>query len=185
LDVESLKSGIGSSRSETGGQGEVTVQVKYLGVEETFSGSVESVWLSLDRFFNQLLPSFEVARRLTLNVDLQKLAKECEGIISFAKEGPCLLVPRSELPDTETLSLLLLAGYVGHQLGRVERDAVSKEELQARLGKDAKITSTRLGELVKNETVAKTSDERYRITTFGLMQMQRDTIPKIKAKMGT
>jgi hypothetical protein len=161
------------------------VQVRYKGVEETFSGSVESVWLSLDRFFNQFLPSFEVARRLTMNVDLQKLAKMCEGIIAFAKEGPCLLVPRSELTDTETLSLLLLAGYVGHQLGCFEKDAVSKEDLQARLGKDAKITSTRLGELVKNGTVAKTPDERYRITTFGLMQMQRDTIPKIKAKVGT
>ena len=181
--MESLKPGIRSSRGETGGQGEVTVQVRYRGVEETFSGSVESVWLSLDRFFNEFLPSFEVARRLTLNVDLQKLAKECEGIIAFAKEGPCLLVPRSELTDTETLSLLLLAGYVGHQLGRVERDAVSKEELQARLGKDAKITSTRLGELVKNETAARTAEEKYRITTFGITQIQKETLPKIKARM--
>jgi hypothetical protein len=184
LKAESLEPRIGSSQNQAGEESEVTVQVRYHGVEETFSGSVESVWLSLSRFFNQFLPSFDVAQRLTLNVDLQKLTKECESVIAFAKEGPYLLVQRSELTDTETLSLLLLAGYVGHQLGRVEKDAVSKEELQARLGKNAKITSTRLGELVKNEIVAKTSDEKYRITTFGLMEMQRDTIPRIKAKMG-
>jgi hypothetical protein len=165
-------------------QDQLTVQVRYREVEKTFSGSVESVWLSLNRFFNEFLPSFEVAQRLTLNIDLQNLAKDCEGIIAFAKEGPNLLVPRNMLTDNETLSLLLLAGYLAHQLTNAETDEVSKEELQNRLGKDAKIASTRLGELVKNQTAAKTRDEKYKITTLGLMQMQRDIIPKIKAKTG-
>jgi len=115
---------------------------------------------------------------------LQKLAKDCEGIITFAKEGPFLLVPRNKLTDNETLSLLLLAGYLAHQLGNAETDAVSKEELQGKLGKDAKIASTRLGELVKNQTATKTSEEKYEITTFGLLQMQKDIIPRIKTKMG-
>jgi hypothetical protein len=162
---------------------ELTVEVRYRGVEKKFSGNVESVWLSLNRFFNEFLPSFEVAQKLMLNVDLQKLAKDSEGIITFAKEGPCLLVPRNKLTDNETLSLLLLAGYLAHQLGNAETDALSKEELQGKLGKDAKIASTRLGELVKNQTAAKTPDEKYRITTFGLMQMQKDTIPRIRVKM--
>jgi predicted transcriptional regulator len=61
---------------------------------------------------------------------------------------------------------------------------MSKEELQARLGKSGKITSTRLGELVKSDVVVKTADDKYRITTFGLVQMQKDIIPKIKAKVG-
>jgi hypothetical protein len=185
LNEESVESGRGSSQSRMGGEeDEVAVQVRYRGVEKTFSGSVESVWLSLNRFFNEFLPSFEVAQRLMLNIDLQKLAKDCEGIIAFAKEGPSLIVPRNKLTDNETLSLLLLAGYIGCQVGNLETDAVSKEELQVRLGKDAKIASARLGELVKNEIAAKTTDEKYRITTFGLMQMQKDVIPKIKAKMG-
>jgi len=170
-----------SRRSEN--KEDLTVQVMYRGVEEKFSGSVESVWLSLNRFFNEFLPSFEVAQKLTLNVDLQKLAKDSEGIIAFAKEGSCLLLPRNKLTDNETLSLLLLAGYLAHQLGNAETDTVSKEDLQGKLGKDAKIASTRLGELVKNQTAAKTPDEKYRITTFGLMQMQKDTIPRIRAKM--
>jgi len=163
---------------------ELTVQVRYKDVEKTFSGSAETVWLSLNRFFNEFLPSFEVAQRLTLNIDLQKLAKDCEGTIAFAEEGPYLLVQRSMLTDNETLSLLLLAGYLAHQLGKAETGEVSREELQNRLGKDAKIASTRLGELVKNQTAAKTRDEKYKITTLGLMQMQKDIIPRIKAKMG-
>ena len=172
----------GSFRSEH--KDELFVEIRYRGVEKRLSGTIESVWFSLNQFFNEFLPSFEVAHRLRLNVDLQKLANECKGIIAFAKEGPCLLVPRNKLTDNETLSLLLLAGYLAHQLGNSKTDEVSKEDLQGKLGKDAKIASTRLGELVKNQTAVKTSDEKYRITTFGLMQMQKDIIPKIKAKIG-
>jgi hypothetical protein len=66
----------------------------------------------------------------------------------------------------------------------LKSNAVSKEELQAKLGKNAKITSTRLGELIKNETATRTSDEKYRITIFGIAQTQKETLPKVKTKMG-
>ena len=162
----------------------VIVQIKYKDVEKTLSGNPEEVWLLMNKFFTQFLPSFEIANKLVLNVDLQKLIKDSENIIGFAKEGPYLLVPRNKLTDNETLSLLLLANYIGCQLGKIEKAGVSKEELQARLGKDAKIASTRLGELVKSGIATKTPDEKYSITTFGVVQVQKDILPKIKAKMG-
>jgi len=160
----------------------VTVHIKYKDVEKTFSAIPEETWLLLNKFFNEFLPSFEIANKLQLNVDLQQLAKDCEGLIAFSPEGPNLLVPKSKLTDNETLSLWLLAGYLGHKLGMVESDTVSKEELQAKLGKSGKITSTRLGELVKSDVVTKTADDKFRITTFGVVQMQKDTLPKIRAK---
>jgi hypothetical protein len=160
----------------------VAVHIKYKDVEKTFSAIPEETWLLLNKFFNEFLPSFEIANKLWLSVDLQRLAKDCEGIIAFSPEGPNLLVPKSKLTDNETLSLWLLASYLGHKLGMVESDTVSKEELQAKLGKSGKITSTRLGELVKSDVVTKTADEKFRITTFGVAQMQKDTLPKIKAK---
>jgi hypothetical protein len=166
------------------GETKLTVHVKFGDVEKTFSGSLEEVWLSLNRFFGEFIPSFNVARKLILSVDLQGLARDCEGVIAFSKEGVNLLVSKGKLTDNETLLLWLLAYYVGFHLGLVDGDAVSKEELQAKLGKSGKITSTRLGELVKSGMVAKTADDRYRITTFGVVQMQKEVIPKIKAKIG-
>jgi hypothetical protein len=160
----------------------VTVHIKYKDVEKTFSAIPEETWLLLNKFFNEFLPSFEIANKLQLNVDLQQLAKDCEGLIAFSPEGPNLLVPKSKLTDNETLSLWLLASYLGHKLGMIESDALSKEELQAKLGKSGKITSTRLGELVKSDVVTKTADDKFRITTFGVVQMQKDTLPKIRAK---
>jgi len=164
------------------GSRQVTVHVRFGDVEKTFSGSVEDVWLSLNRFFGEFVPSFEVAKRLVLSVDLEGLVKACEGLVAFSKEGANLLVSKEKLTDNETLLLWLLAGYVGFSLGLVGSDCVSKEELQAKLGKSGKITSTRLGELVKSDVVAKVADDKYRITTFGVVQMQKDILPKIRSK---
>lgn len=162
----------------------VTVHIKYKDVEETVSGSPEQVWLHLNKFFAEMLPSFETANKLNLNIDLQTLVRDSEKIIAFAAEGPYIIAPRNRLTDNETLSLLLLANYLGFRLGKTTCEGLSKEELQSKLGKDTKITSTRVGELVKNQIALKTASEKYKITTFGLAQIQKDILPRIKSKTG-
>lgn len=164
---------------------DITVQVKYKDVEETFSGRVNDVWVSINRFFSEFIPAFKISKKIVLTVDLQSIIEACEDVIAFAGEGPHLLVSRSRLTDNETLALQLLAGYVGCKLGILESDAVSKEELQAKLGKSSKIASTRLGELVKKEIATKTNNGKYKMSTFGVIQMQKDLLPRIKAKTGS
>ncbi len=163
----------------------ITVNVRFGDVEQTFSGNAEDVWLNLNRFFGEFIPSFSIAKRLVLSVDLERLARDCEGLIAFSKEGANVLVGKDKLTDNETLLLWLLAASVGYGLGLVGSDAVAKEELQAKLGKSSKIVSTRLGELVKSDLVVKTVDDKYRITTFGVVQMQKEIIPRIKAKLNS
>jgi hypothetical protein len=162
----------------------VQVQIKYNDIEQTFEGNVEEVWLLLSKFFSEFMATFDVARKLSLSVDVQILARDCEGLIAFSTEGPIVLVAKNKLTDNETLALWLLASYLGYKLGLVGSDSVSKEELQSKLGKSAKITSTRLGELVKLGWAAKTEDERFRMATFGVIQMQRDVLPRIISKTG-
>lgn len=84
----------------------IAIQVKYKDVEKTFTGSPKEAWLSINKFFDEFLPSFEIARKLVLKIDLQKLVKDCENIIAFAKEGPQILVSKSKLTDNECLLLL-------------------------------------------------------------------------------
>lgn len=161
----------------------IIVQVKYKDIEETLSAnSLEDAWLLLDKLFHDAVPSFEVANRLWLSVDLATLARDVEGVVAFSPEGSNLLVPKGKLTDNEALIMWLLASYLGNKLGKLGSDSLSKEELQAKLGKSGKITSTRLGELVKNDLVARADEDKFRITTFGVMQVQKDILPKIKAK---
>ncbi|MEM2394527.1 MAG: hypothetical protein QXM37_04360 [Candidatus Bathyarchaeia archaeon] len=168
----------------SGGKANLTVHVKYGEVEKTFSGSVEQVWVALNKFFNEFIPTFELSRALVLNVDLQRLVEDCRGLIGFADNKPHILASKEKLTDNETLALHLLAAYLGYRLGMLKTDVLTREELQTRLGKNPKITSTRLGELVKGEIAEKTGEGGYRITSFGVAQMQREWIPKVKAKLG-
>ena len=163
-------------------QDNVNVRIKYKEVEKEFSGTIEEAWLLLSKFFNEFLPSFEIAKKLLLNVDNQQLARDCEGLIAFSKEGSNLLVPGTKLTDNETLLMWLLASHLGQKLGIMVVDTLTKEELRLKLGKSGKITSTRLGELVKNCSVTKTENEKFRITTFGVSMMQKEILPRIRSK---
>lgn len=162
----------------------VDVHLKYKELEKDFTATLQETWELLDQFFKEYLPAFDIAQKLTLSVDLQQLAKDLEGIAAFSAEGANLLVPKNKLTDNEALSLWLTAQYLGNKLGLLGSESLSKEELQTKLGKTGKIVSTRLGELVKTECAAKTPDDQYKITTFGIMMTQKDVIPKVRAKTG-
>jgi len=111
------------------------------------------------------------------------LSSTLKGIVAFSADGISMLIPKNKLRDNEALLVWLLAYFLGNKLELVQSDSVSKDELQIRLGKSGKITSTRLGELVKNDFVTKMTDEKFRITTFGVFQVQKEIIPRIKSKI--
>jgi len=163
----------------------ITVHVKYRDVEQTFVGNVDDVWVSVNRFFSQVVPSFDVARKVMLTVDLQKLIEDIKGVIAIAPEGPELLISKQKLTDSETIQLYLLAAHVGYRLGHLGRDSFSKEELQTRLGKSAKITSTRLGELCREGMATRNEEGYYKITTIGIKHLQEETLPKIRERIQT
>ena len=161
----------------------VEIQIKYGQLEQKICAEPPEAWLMLNQFFKDALPSFELAKKLWLNVDLQKIAKDLDGIVAFSPEGANLLAPKGKLTDNEALLVWLVAQFVGRELGLIREEALSKETLQDKLGKSGKITSTRLGELVKNDLVTKTADDKFKISSFGILQTQKEVLPKIKAKI--
>jgi hypothetical protein len=163
----------------------VHVQIKYGDVEQQFDAQPQEAWLLVNKFFGQLIPTFEVAKKLQLNIDLQQLATDLNGIVAFSGEGACLLVPKNKLTDNDAILVWLTAQFVGNKLGLTASDALSKDELQTKLAKSSKIVSTRLGELVKSEVIAKTADDKFKITAFGILQAQKEVLPKIKSKINS
>ena len=147
----------------------ICVQIKYKDVEKQFSAEPQEVWLLLNQFFKDFIPSFEIAQKLWLNIEMSQLAKELNGIVVFSGDGVSLLASKNKLTDNDALLVWLAAYFLGHKLGLVNCDSLSKDELQFKLGKSGKITSTRLGELVKNNFASKTVDEKFRISTFGVV----------------
>jgi hypothetical protein len=160
----------------------VTVHIKYMDTEQTFTGEVNQVWISINRFFSEMIPALQIVKKALLTVDLKKLIEDCKNVIAVAPEGPVLLVPKQKLTDSETLTSHLLATYIGNKLG-LSKGFLTKEELQATLGKNAKITSTRLGELCREGYATKTDEGNYRITTLGIKRFQEETLPEIREKL--
>ena len=117
----------------------IQIQIKYKEIEQQFSADPQDAWLMVNQFFKDFIPSFEIAQKLWLSVDLQQLAKDLNGIVAFSSDGASLLAPKNKLTDNEALSIWLTAQYLGHKLGTVNSDSLSKDELQTRLGKSGKI----------------------------------------------
>jgi hypothetical protein len=160
----------------------VTVHIKYQETEQTFTGDPNQVWISINRFFTEMLPALQTIKKALLTVDLEILIEDLKNVIAIAPEGPVLLVSKQKLTDSETLTLHLLAAYVGNKLGK-SKNILSKEELQAGLGKSAKITSTRIGELIREGLATKTEEGNYKITTLGIKRFQEESLPEIREKL--
>jgi hypothetical protein len=160
----------------------VTVHIKYRDTEQTFTGDVNQVWISVNKFFSEMIPALHIVKKTLLTVDLEKLIEDCKNVIAVAPEGPVLLVSKQKLTDSETLTSHLIATYIGNKLG-LSKSFLTKEELQAALGKNPKITSTRLGELCREGYTTKTEEGNYRITTLGIKRFQEETLPEIREKL--
>ena len=151
-------------------------------MEQTFTGDANDVWVSVNKFFGEMIPTFDMARKVTLTVDLAKLIEDFKEVIAITPEGPELLIPKDKLTDSEVLQFYLLATYISFRLGKRLTEVMTKEELQAKLGKSMKITATRLGELVKQGTVVKTEEGAFKIATIGVRKLQEE-LTAIKAEI--
>jgi len=160
----------------------VTVHIKYKDTEQTFTGDVNQVWSSINKFFTEMIPALHTIQKALLTVDLESLIEDCKNIVAIAPEGPVLLVSKQKLTDSEKLTLHFLATYIANKLGH-PKDYLTKEELQTGLGKNAKITSTRVGELIREGHATKTEEGNYRITALGIKRFQEEALPEIREKL--
>ena len=72
----------------------ITVKIKYKEVEQQFSAEPQEAWLLVNKFFKDLIPSFDIAQKLWLNIDLAQLASDLKGIVAFSGDGASLQVPK-------------------------------------------------------------------------------------------
>jgi hypothetical protein len=151
-------------------------------IEQSFTGDVNQVWISVNRFFSEMIPALHIVKKILITVELEKLIEDCKNIIAISSEGPILLPSKQKLTDSETLTSYLVATYLGNKLG-LSKTFLNKKELQTALGKNSKITSTRLGELCREGYANKIDDGKYRITTLGIKRFQKDILPKIREKV--
>jgi len=164
-------------------EGTISVHIKYGEHEHTFEGPLDEVWKAVNKFFSDLIPIFRLLRQAIITVDLADLIEELKDLISISDGDVILRADRRKLSDRDAIMLYLLGAYVGYRLGSLPKETMSSGELRSKVGKKAKIISTRLSELRREGWVEKTEGGEYKVTTLGILRFRERRLPKLLSRI--
>ena len=160
----------------------VDVTVTVSDVKVQFSGSADSVMVSVMNFLSKQVPSMDLARKISLNYSAQELIEAYSYLIKLTPEGP-RVIPDSDarLSDKDIVALQLVAARIAKDLGRLQDDSMQVAEMHTATALNPKSISSRISEMVKAGHVARDENEqgRYRITTAGIHWLNSTIAKKV------
>jgi len=160
------------------------VIIKYGTLEKKITGPPDQVAQEVLSFLNKIIPQLELASHLSLSVDINELAKACEGILAVTPEGVVVMAPIDQLADRELLLLHLAKASIAHILGKSDKDLVQSADLIVATKKSAGTVAGRLSELCGESLAERKGKGEYRVTTLGMHLFREQVLPKLKAGVG-
>lgn len=158
------------------------VTIKYGSLEKKITGPPEQVIKEVFMFLTKAIPELELASHLALSVDLNDLAKACEGVFAVTPEGVVVTVPVDNLADRELILLHLAKARIAQMLGKSDKDFVQSADLIAATKRTAGTVAGRLSELCGESLAERKGKGEYRATTLGLHIFREQIVPKLKPK---
>lgn len=160
------------------------VTIKFGTLEKKITGPPDQVAREVLSFLNKAIPQLELASRLSLSVDINELARACEGILAVTPEGVVVMAPIDQLADRELLLLHLAKASIAHMLGKSDKDLVQSADLIVATKKSAGTVAGRLSELCGESLAERKGKGEYRVTTLGMHLFREQVLPKLKAGVG-
>jgi hypothetical protein len=158
------------------------VTIRYGTIEKKITGSPEQVAQDVLTFLHSVIPELELASHLVLSVDINSLARACEGVLAITPEGIVVTVPIDVLADRELLLLHLAKARIAQILAKSETDLVQSTDLIAATKKSAGTVAGRLSELCGEGLAERKGKGEYRATTLGLHVFREQVLPKLKPR---
>ncbi len=159
------------------------VIIKYGNLEKKITGQPDQVAKEAFAFLTKVIPELELAAHLALSVNLNELAKACEGILAVTPEGVVFTVSVDGLADRELVLLHLAKARIAQMLGKSEKDYVQLADLIAATKKTAGTVAGRLSELCAESLAERKGKGEYRATTLGLHIFREQVLPKLRPKI--
>jgi hypothetical protein len=147
-----------------------------------FSGDFDAVSRQVMAFLFEVCPALSLLRQIKLEVNLEELIKELQGILKIAKEGPYLLVPKDDFSASEVLGIYLIGAFIGYRLGILDKETYSPEELSSLSGIKIETVRVRLSEMAHERLVETTEASDRRITAIGIEHFRTNVLTKLKAR---
>ena len=155
------------------------VNVEYGDLKASFEGTPEEVFEAFIRFLTDALPSFSIVSKILITTDIAGLMDELEGIVKISSEGQ-IVIENTNLSVYEGVCLTLTGAYVGCKLGVLDDSSLQPTQIGRMIGKAPKTVRNELPNLIRKGLVERVGKGRYMITSYGLLEVQRRIIPKIK-----
>jgi DNA-binding transcriptional ArsR family regulator len=149
----------------------VTVTVNYGTLRVEFSGTPESVLLSINSFLAKQIPAIDLASRISVTYGASDLVSMFGEVVRLTPEGPRVWKGDRRLSDKEIVTLQLVAARIAHDTGRTASVGLTLQHLAAATGIAPKSISSRLSELTKLGYAERLEDGQsvaYRVTTQGI-----------------
>jgi hypothetical protein len=130
-----------------------------------------------------VIPELELASRLALSIEINSLAKACEGVLAVTPEGVVIIAPVDMLADRELLLLHLAKARIAQMLGKSETELMQSADLVSATKKSAGTVAGRLSELCGENLAERKGKGEYRATTLGLHVFSEEVLPKLKPRL--
>ena len=153
-----------------------TLQVKiHIDVGEMHyegAGPVEEIVPQIMQFLVQVVPAYDVARKLIYLPDLAGLADKVSEFGRMTSTGQ-LLLTRIDLPAEKAVAVLLFMAQLANKMGKRTSDSLSIEEISIGVGRAPKTIRNVLVQIQRFGLIDRADRGRYRITSKGLMELER------------
>ena len=154
----------------------VVVKVSYKDMEYVVEGDPEDVIRNIIKWLEGVIPTLDIAERLTVDVDYVKLSDILSKYKMVSRDGD--IIYREDVPRKLSLSnkILLTLGTTKllYNLGKRSIEGIYLHELSKNIGASSKTVSSRLSELYSSGYVDKDRTDEgilYKITIKGLLRI--------------
>ena len=145
-----------------------------------FDGDVEEVYKQIISFFNKVIPAFELANKILVNIDINDLVNILQPYLQISREGDMIFTENGEaLSMSNKIVVLLIGAKLLNALGIRQVDSLSLHEISQYIASTSKSVSSRLSELYSKGFVERYKEEgtvKYRVTLKGIVYFSRKLI---------
>ncbi len=150
---------------------QVKVQIEVGGMHYEGTGSVQEVMPQILRFLSQVVPAYDLARKMIYVPDLAGLADKISEFAKMTNTGQVLLA-KNDLPAEKAVSVLLFMAHLAAKMSKRDIDSLSIEEIATGIGRAPKTIRNVLVELQKAGSIDRAERGMCKITSKGLLGLE-------------
>ncbi|MCS7095167.1 MAG: hypothetical protein NZ988_05105 [Thaumarchaeota archaeon] len=150
----------------------VKVTIEHQNFQTSIEGDPDSVIRAVNAFFEKVLPSYSLARRLAIDVSTEEVIKALEGYVVYDRSIGFIHKPTvHSFPAADQILSLLATKWLEHVLGTRDHSAIPLKTLSEALGLKRGTLTAALTDLKKLGYVRSAERGDYEITKYGLQAL--------------